>query len=138
MRALEADDEKLRLLTGDDHGPNGVTGVVVDWIGGNCPVQAEGTIDGEPFYFRARGQHWVCEIGIDRDIGGSKWDCIREYGSHPYGAGWMTEAEARGFIAEAAEIWREIQMIEDDTIIAICDDGQPDEAQEWRDYDPDC
>lgn len=114
------------------------SGIVIDWIGGNCPVQAEGTIDRDPFYFRARGRHWSCAIGLDPDIGGSKWDCIREYGDGPYDAGWMTEEEARGFIAEAAERWREIQMIDDDTLIVLVDDGQPDEQQEWRDYDSDC
>jgi len=113
-------------------------GLIIDWIGGNCPVQAEGTIDGEPFYFRARGQYCLCEIGVDPVLGSSKWDFIHKYSDHPYGAGWMTEDEARGFIAEAAERWREIQMIDDDTIISLVDDGQPDEAQEWRDFDPDC
>ena len=27
--------------------------LAIDWIGGNCPVQAEGTIDGKRFYFRS-------------------------------------------------------------------------------------
>jgi hypothetical protein len=29
-------------------------GIVIDSIGGNCPVQAEGSFDGMRFYFRAR------------------------------------------------------------------------------------
>lgn len=24
--------------------------IEIDWLGGNCPVQAVGKIDGEPFY----------------------------------------------------------------------------------------
>ena len=34
-------------------------------IGGNCPVQAEGRIDGLPLYFRARSSHWSLGIGGD-------------------------------------------------------------------------
>ena len=32
-------------------------------LGGNCPVQAEGLIDGHPFFFRARGAHWSMTVG---------------------------------------------------------------------------
>lgn len=38
--------------------------IVIDTIGGFCPVQAEGTIDGLPFYFRSRGEH--AELTISR------------------------------------------------------------------------
>lgn len=34
---------------------------------GNCPVQAEGTIDGFPFYFRARGGSWKLSITCTPD-----------------------------------------------------------------------
>lgn len=39
--------------------------VTITEIGGMCPMQAEGTIDGAPFYFRVRWGKW--EIGIDPD-----------------------------------------------------------------------
>lgn len=39
--------------------------IVVKYIGGACPVQAEGTVDGIPFYFRARGNGWSLSIGVD-------------------------------------------------------------------------
>ena len=39
--------------------------IIIDSFGGNCPVQAEGTIDGKPFYFRARGSSWSMSIGGD-------------------------------------------------------------------------
>ena len=29
---------------------------------GACPVQAEGTVDGLPFYFRARGGEWTLSV----------------------------------------------------------------------------
>ena len=44
----------------------------IDMLGGNCPVQAEGTIDGRPFYFRARGQSWSMGIGGDV-VGDPDW-----------------------------------------------------------------
>lgn len=40
---------------------------VSEW-GGACPFQAEGTINGKPFYFRARHGSWtleVAEVGDD-------------------------------------------------------------------------
>jgi len=72
--------------------------ITIGWLGGNCPVQAEGTIGGEPFYFRARGDRWTIGIGGDV-IDMPSWLYEEEYPS----AGWMTEAEARAFIEEAAQ-----------------------------------
>lgn len=83
----------------------------IDSIGGNCPVQAEGTINGWPFYFRARGEHWslsVAEPGFEA-CGEEVWDYEEEYGDGPYAAGWMEVDEAHGFIAKAAALfvaWR--------------------------------
>lgn len=81
--------------------------VIIDWIGGNCPVQAEGMIAGKQFYFRARGSKW--SMSIDSDLGpdvrffNPEWYYEEPYGDGPYDAGWMTEEEARGFIHAAAE-----------------------------------
>lgn len=81
--------------------------LVIDWIGGNCPVQAEGTIAGKEFYFRARGNRW--SMSIDSDLGPNdrffnpEWYYQEPYGDGPFDAGWMTEDEARSFIAQAAE-----------------------------------
>jgi len=76
-------------------------------LGGNCPVQAEGTVDGIPFYFRARGTHWSMSIGED-PVGiscGYKggWHKEAEYGDEAYEAGWMSVEEARQFIYQCAE-----------------------------------
>ena len=38
------------------------TGVWVRSIGGYCPCQADGTINGNPFYFRARHGKWTLDI----------------------------------------------------------------------------
>lgn len=48
-------------MTSDPQSPH----LEISLIGGNCPVQAEGTINGEPFYFRARWDHWSLGVGGD-------------------------------------------------------------------------
>jgi len=69
--------------------------VIIQMLGGNCPVQAEGTINGQPFYFRARGDSWRMNIG--------DWSYEEDYGTGPFDAGWMTEDEARAFIKQSAD-----------------------------------
>lgn len=76
-----------------------------------CPVQAEGTIDGAPFYFRARGQHWEIEIAggpvlefMGRGPAEGWWDG-EAWGDTRFAAGWMEHDEARRLIAEAAGRW---------------------------------
>ena len=76
--------------------------VVIDQIGGNCPVQAEGHIAGKPFYFRARGEHWSMSIGGEDVIMHPQWYYEEDYPGDQYAAGWMTQEEARKFIDEAA------------------------------------
>lgn len=42
--------------------------IVYKSIGGMMPNQAEGTVDGHPFYFRARWGSWdihICKPGVD-------------------------------------------------------------------------
>lgn len=80
--------------------------LVIDTISGFCPVQAEGTIAGKPFYFRARGERWTMSIGEDpvgiHDTEGPGWYCECSYGAWP-DAGWMPEGEARRLIEWCAE-----------------------------------
>ena len=80
--------------------------LVITTLGGNCPVQAEGTVDGAPFYFRARWGSWRLAIG-ENCVGAKRsedgiWVRKREYGDGRYDAGWMSEDEARAFLFEAA------------------------------------
>lgn len=76
-------------------------------IGGNCPVQAEGTIDGYEFYFRARGEKWSMAIGGADIIAAPDWYYEEPYGDMPFAAGWMTEVEALRYVAQALEKWSE-------------------------------
>lgn len=82
--------------------------IVVSLIGGNCPVQAEGTINGKEFYFRARGQRW--RIGIGGDVvGDPDWSYSEPYGESQYDAGWMDERVALEMIKLAAERYDEFE-----------------------------
>lgn len=72
-------------------------GVVIDWLGGNCPVQAEGTFDGVPFYFRARGTQVTVDVG--------EWEWRGPEYEWPE-AGWVSEEVARAYINTAYEEWR--------------------------------
>lgn len=71
-------------------------------LGGNCPVQAEGTIAGKPFFFRARGSSWRLSVGDGDPIGNPEWTYQEDYGEN-YEAGWMEEKEAIRFILQAAD-----------------------------------
>ena len=78
--------------------------IKIDWMAGNCPVQAEGTIDGKPFYFRARHEHWSFHVGGDV-ISRPEWGIRERYSDEEYAAGWMTQYEALGFIAHAVGLY---------------------------------
>lgn len=80
-------------------------GLTIDYLGGNCPVQAEGTLDGLPFYFRARGEHWSFRVGGADVVSAPEWEYEEFYGEWP-AAGWMTEAEAVAAINKAESLWR--------------------------------
>ena len=87
-------------------------GATVSMMGGQCPFQAEGTIDGEPFYFRARGAHWRMGIGGD-PVSSPAWSVEGEYGTS-FEAGWMTAVEAASFMRDAVSQWREERGNEND------------------------
>ena len=80
----------------------------IDSVWGHCPVQAEGTIGDQVFYFRARGGAWALHVAATEGeiFGTDEWVYEEDYGEGPYDAGWMEEQEARAFIEKAAEIYR--------------------------------
>lgn len=80
-------------------------GIEIEWIGGNCPVQSKGTVDGKPFYFRARGDSWSMSIGGEDVVAEPEWYYEEDFGSWPE-AGWMSEEEARTFIDKAVGVYR--------------------------------
>jgi hypothetical protein len=85
--------------------------IIYTELGGACPVQAEGTINGHPFYFRYRGDEWSLTIA---PIGGDPMNCnaadyYRERPNHTgeIFAGWMEDDEVREIIAACAREWME-------------------------------
>jgi len=74
----------------------------IDWIGGNCPVQAEGWVGDKQLYFRARWDGWRVEIGGWDDL----WVYSEEYGTGME-AGWIELDEAMSFIHKAVDIYRD-------------------------------
>jgi len=88
-----------------DNVPTKVEGLVINWLGGNCPVQAEGTLCGKEFYFRARGNRWALNVGGDVVVD-PEWKYEEPYGSEAFAAGWMEEKEALRFIEAAAEMYK--------------------------------
>jgi hypothetical protein len=48
--------------------------------------------------------------------------------------GWLSESEVESFV-RANDLEEAVGMVEEDEDEY---DGQPDEAQEWHDFDPDC
>ncbi len=81
--------------------------IVIDCIGGNCPVQAEGRIGGVPFYFRARGRRWSMSIGGDDVVGEPEWYYEEPYGDTEFAAGWMPQHEALAMMAKAFRLYSE-------------------------------
>ena len=84
-------------------------GASLDSIGGNCPVQAYGSVDGRRFYFRARGDSWQFHVAEtdDKIFFEDDFYIGRDYGEGPFDAGWMPENEALGFIVESIAAYRE-------------------------------
>ena len=82
--------------------PDDEPAIDITFLGGNCPVQAEGTIDGKPFYFRARGSHWTLSIGGVDPVDKPDWFWHESYGNGPFDAGWMPVDEAEAFLRAAA------------------------------------
>lgn len=81
-------------------------------VGGNCPVQGDGTVDGHPWYFRARGAAWTFDIAeaaaadpVDVGWGTPGWCAGAKYGTWPE-AGWMSLGEAWAFIYQAVADFR--------------------------------
>lgn len=79
-------------------------GLVIDYLGGKCPVQAEGTLDCVPFYFRSRGESWSFGVGPE-PVTTPDWEYEEPYGTWP-DAGWITDDEAHAFIDKAVALYR--------------------------------
>jgi hypothetical protein len=83
-------------------------------IGGFCPVQGEGTVDGRFWYFRARHDDWSFEVfsvgwAPDEGLPGDDkivWSAEAEYEGEQPNAGWMKFSEAWDIIENCIAIGR--------------------------------
>ena len=83
-----------------------------------APVQAEGTVAGRAFYFRARGEEWAfaiaerpgedpSELGPDAAAAGKGWYRSGTVSGGPFAASYLPPAEARSLIQECARLYLE-------------------------------
>jgi hypothetical protein len=79
--------------------------LVIEWIGGECPVQAEGFICNQTFYFRSRGDQWSIGIGGE-PVSNPDYFYKESYGVWP-DAGFMSQEEVIIFIRREAKKFRE-------------------------------
>ncbi len=88
--------QRLKLTQGTRARLEALAAFVLTELAGFCPVQAEGSVDGEYFYFRARGSHWRFELGGNESgTKGAKW-WHEEYWPNESGfeAGYMSDEDA--------------------------------------------
>lgn len=89
-------------------------GLTINTLGGYCPCQGEGYLDGKEWYFRARGHRWTFVLSLDgRDPTFPKdgtWWRAAEYDPEGtgYSAGYMQPETAEQIIRKCAdEYWQE-------------------------------
>lgn len=83
---------------------------------GQTPVQAIGSIEKHPFYFRARYGQWRLEVydpGTDLSADSwpePPWSLWRDWiVPRPFAAGYMTHLQALRLITAALRIWQQQQ-----------------------------
>ena len=95
-------------MTPDEIAKVAKIGATLYWLGGNCPVQGEGEVDGHAFYFRARGNEWQFHVAMtdEQIFHDDVFYHEQEYGDEEYAAGWMPVADAGDFIVDAIQMFR--------------------------------
>ena len=90
---------------------SGVTTGLDGMVGGACPVQGEGTVDGLPWYFRARSGEWTFSIAARpdgdpvevRSGGGPGW----RWSGDDDDEGWMPSKVAARIIRQCVAEFRD-------------------------------
>lgn len=84
-----------------------IDGLVIDRIAGMTPVEGNGTVNGLPFYFRARGQKYSFSVAATPDadpvaVGFGErqpgYHVKEKWGDEPFAAGFMPFEEAERII----------------------------------------
>lgn len=72
-------------------------------------MQAEGTVDGHAFYFRARWESMSIRVASNKTLDPlddeNAWYSFEEYGDEPAAAGYAPKEDCIAFINKAAELW---------------------------------
>lgn len=90
--------------------------VHLDYLGGNCPVQGEGKIDGYDIYFRSRGDNWTFDIGESPILGQNSIFSVRgNFGDWPR-AGWMPWFRAYRIIYKCIKLYKYSKYRSDESI----------------------
>jgi len=82
-----------------------VEGAMIRRPYGHAPVQSDGLVDGQDFYFRSRGDLWQMHIGGDDIVWSPTWFYQEDYGTWP-GAGMISTDQAYDFIEKAFALYR--------------------------------
>ncbi|WP_313200631.1 hypothetical protein [Rhizobium sp.] len=100
--------ERLSLLPRTRDEMERLPNFILQELAGYCPVQAEGEVDGQFFYFRARGSHWRIDIGgNETGTKGPKWWHAEEWpGDTGFEAGYLSDEDAIGCILKSVSIFR--------------------------------
>lgn len=87
-------------------------------IGGACPVQGYGEVDGLPWYFRARGECWSFQVAaapegdpvdvddVDQPPGAWVTGGDADGGGGEFAGSWMGRAESWRHVEESVAAWR--------------------------------
>jgi hypothetical protein len=102
------DLERLSLLPTTREELEALQDFTLQELAGYCPVQAEGRVDGEFFYFRARGSHWRIEIGgSEAGTRGPKWWYSEDWpGETGFEAGYLSDEDAISCILRSVSTFR--------------------------------
>jgi hypothetical protein len=80
-----------------------MTDIIIDTIYGDAPMQADGTIGGIRFYFKARGAKWKMLIGAV-PLAKDSWSYSEPFGKD-FEAGFMTQDQVRAAIHKAGGLY---------------------------------
>ena len=79
-----------------------------------CPVQLQGLVDDQRFYFRARGCRWSFAIHPENPVRasmyGGGWRVKGDWNSDRVLAGWMPIPVARAIVLDCCRLWRLAQQ----------------------------
>jgi hypothetical protein len=96
--------------------------VIITNKGGSCPYQAEGTILGRKFYFRARGNQWSFSVSPTDPVASPIYHVSEPWGETEFAAGYMNDDQAVKLIRLAAARYVDLMRKTARVAEGICSD----------------